>query len=67
MIQMVGQSSIGLCATCSFMRQMTSDRGSFFYLCGRSLTEPSFPKYPALPVLQCVGYVRVEETEESTP
>ena len=38
------------------MRRIESDRGSKFYLCQRSATDPSFPKYPRLPVLQCVGY-----------
>jgi hypothetical protein len=46
----------GLCATCKFMRQIESDRGSVFYLCERSATDASFPKYPRLPVLQCRGY-----------
>jgi len=48
----------GLCAACRFMRRMNSDRGTTFYLCERSLTDPAFPKYPRLPVLQCAGYER---------
>jgi len=47
---------IGLCDHCRFMRQMKSDRGATFYLCERSATDASFPKYPRLPVLQCPGY-----------
>ncbi len=38
------------------MRQITSDRGSNFYQCLRSVADPSFSKYPRLPVLQCAGY-----------
>src|ERR1700733_6562552 len=38
------------------MRQITSDRGSVFYQCLRSATDPSFPKYPRLPVVRCGGY-----------
>ena len=38
------------------MRLMASDRGSTFYLCERSATDPQFPKYPRLPVLHCAGY-----------
>jgi hypothetical protein len=38
------------------MRLIESDRGSTFYLCERSLTDASFPKYPRLPVLRCAGY-----------
>jgi hypothetical protein len=25
-------------------------------MCERSLTDPSFPRYPRLPVLECRGY-----------
>jgi hypothetical protein len=49
-------SVVGLCASCCFMRRIESDRGSTFYLCQRSATDASFPKYPRLPVLQCAGY-----------
>jgi hypothetical protein len=38
------------------MRRVTSDRGSVFYLCELSKVDPSFPKYPRLPVLECRGY-----------
>jgi hypothetical protein len=38
------------------MQLITSDRGSTFYLCGRSADDPGFPKYPRLPVIQCPGY-----------
>ncbi len=47
---------LGLCSDCRFMRRIESDRGSIFYLCRRSATDTSFPKYPRLPVLQCRGY-----------
>jgi hypothetical protein len=48
---------VGLCVRCEFMRQVRSDRGSTFYLCERSLSDPRFAKYPRLPVLECPGYV----------
>jgi hypothetical protein len=54
------QTDVGLCATCQHMRQRTSDRGSVFYQCQLSASDPGFPKYPRLPVLQCRGYERVE-------
>jgi len=38
------------------MQIMKSDRGSTFYMCQLSVTDPAFPKYPRLPVLRCVGY-----------
>ncbi len=46
----------GLCATCVQVRRITSDRGSVFYLCQLSKTDPRFPKYPRLPVSSCDGY-----------
>lgn len=52
--------SVGLCASCENMRLIESDRGTKFYLCRLSATDPSFPKYPRLPVLQCPGYRAME-------
>lgn len=51
-------TSPGLCETCAFCRVIRSDRGSIFYLCERSFTDPSYAKYPRLPVLECAGYLR---------
>ena len=56
---------IGLCADCRFMRLIESDRGSTFYLCERSGTDPSFPKYPRLPVLRCGGYEPLDGAKEN--
>jgi hypothetical protein len=49
--------SAGLCASCVNVKVMRSDRESVFYLCRLSFTDSRFPKYPALPVLSCDGYV----------
>jgi hypothetical protein len=46
----------GLCAHCQHAHIITNDRGSRFYLCRLSATDPRFPKYPRLPVLTCSGY-----------
>jgi hypothetical protein len=46
----------GLCAGCRHGRAIRSDRGSTFWLCRRSATDPRFPRYPALPVRTCLGY-----------
>ena len=46
----------GLCASCAFARLIESARGSRFTLCRRSETDARFPRYPALPVLECAGY-----------
>lgn len=48
--------SIGLCAVCTHVQAVRSDRGSVFYLCKLSAGDPRFPKYPRLPVLSCRGY-----------
>jgi hypothetical protein len=54
----VKSERIGLCSDCLYMRQIKSDRGSTFYQCERSASNPEFPKYPRLPVIQCPGYDR---------
>ncbi|WP_321476050.1 hypothetical protein [uncultured Paludibaculum sp.] len=46
----------GLCETCVWVRRIANDRGSVFLLCRRALTDPSYPKYPRLPVLRCLGF-----------
>jgi len=48
----------GLCGTCLHARRVGNRSGSLFFLCGRSRAEPRFPRYPALPVLECEGYER---------
>jgi hypothetical protein len=40
------------------VRVITNDRGSRFYLCSLSATDPRFPKYPPQPVCACAGYAR---------
>jgi hypothetical protein len=51
----------GLCGECVHARRIESDRGSPFYQCQLSFTDPRFAKYPRLPVLVCSGYVRGEQ------
>ena len=46
----------GLCADCVHSRQIESSHGSVFYLCELSRTNPTFAKYPRLPVVSCPGY-----------
>jgi len=57
--------SAGLCADCSNVKVMRSDRDSVFYLCQLSFTDSRFPKYPALPVLRCDGYIRKAPPDSS--
>jgi hypothetical protein len=50
------EESKGLCGTCAHAQPITSQRGSEFSMCLLSKTDPRFPKYPRLPVIECVGY-----------
>jgi len=63
--QKAENNRVGLCTTCSHMRRMQNDRGSTFYLCELSTTDARFPKYPRLPVIQCVGYVSRRDNNDS--
>ncbi|HLY61788.1 MAG TPA: hypothetical protein VKV95_13655 [Terriglobia bacterium] len=47
---------VGLCASCSHVRVVRSDRGSIFYQCKLAATNPRFSQYPILPMLECGGY-----------
>jgi hypothetical protein len=49
---------LGLCADCLHARLIESSKGSQFLLCQLSQSDPSFPKYPRLPILACAGYSR---------
>jgi hypothetical protein len=58
----------GLCAACVYRSYVTNARGSKFLLCRRSVSDPSFPKYPRLPVLSCSGYEKEKiEIDQSNP
>jgi hypothetical protein len=54
---------VGLCLSCRFSRPVTNRRGSTFYRCGRADFDPSFVKYPPLPVLRCAGFESQVEGE----
>ena len=45
----------GLCADCSHGLPLVSARGSRFWLCRRSKSDPSYARYPRLPVERCPG------------
>ncbi|MDP3910094.1 MAG: hypothetical protein Q8Q14_06855 [Gemmatimonadales bacterium] len=55
---MIDPTPPGLCADCRWMRRVTTRRGSVFLRCLRADTDPSFPRYPALPVRRCAGFDR---------
>jgi len=46
----------GLCRECVHARSLRSARGTTFWLCHLSQTDPRFAKYPRLPVTHCEGY-----------
>ena len=50
----------GLCESCANVRIVDTRKGSRFYMCRLSETDPRFPKYPPTPVLRCIGYVRAD-------
>lgn len=54
----------GLCGSCARGRRIRSGRGSTFWLCGRSATDPRYPRYPALPVRACAGFELLPLTRE---
>lgn len=58
------RDSVGLCRDCRHVREVPAERATY-WLCGRSATDPSFPKYPRLPVGQCRGFEWAEEQNPS--
>jgi hypothetical protein len=48
----------GLCDSCRHQRIVRSGRGSVFTMCLKAREDPTFPKYPRVPVTACSGYER---------
>lgn len=48
-------AQVGLCAGCVHSKTVKGKHNTF-WMCRLSLTDPSFPRYPRLPVLACRGY-----------
>jgi hypothetical protein len=46
----------GLCDSCRHQRLVPNTRGSVFSLCERSRQDPTYPRYPPIPVLSCPGH-----------
>ena len=53
----------GLCDRCRHQRLVPNTRGSVFSLCERSRTDPTFARYPRLPVESCTGFEQRDEKE----
>jgi hypothetical protein len=60
------KNAVGLCADCLHCRIVQTTRSSF-YLCQRSFVDERFPKYPRLPVIECLGYEPVAHEQEPPP
>jgi len=52
----VPRPDAGLCDRCVHQRLVRNTRGSEFSLCERSRTDPDYPRYPRLPVIECAGF-----------
>ena len=50
--------NVGLCGSCARCRRIVTARGSTFFYCTRADSDPAYAKYPCLPVLHCVGYLK---------
>jgi hypothetical protein len=50
------RARVGLCLSCRHVLPVRTNRGSTFYRCGLAETDPSFVRYPPLPVLRCSGH-----------
>ncbi len=46
---------VGLCRNCRHAREVPATMASY-WLCKRSASDPSFPRYPALPIRACRGF-----------
>lgn len=50
------RSRVGLCRDCLQAEMTRTAKGSVFYLCRRSENDPTYPKYPRLPMAACPGF-----------
>jgi hypothetical protein len=62
-----GHHPTGLCDSCRHQRLIPNTRGSVFSLCERSRTEPEFPRYPRLPVVECPGFEPPPDRVRTSP
>lgn len=51
---------VGLCRDCRFAREVPA-QNTVYWLCRRSADDPSFPRYPRLPVRACRGFAWGED------
>jgi hypothetical protein len=58
---------MSLCPTCQHVREITTAKGSRFWMCRYSETDPGYPKYPPQPVRQCAAFVPREGEAPAEP
>ena len=46
----------GLCETCVHAKLNETHRGTAYLRCTRAAWDPRLPRYPRLPVIECLGY-----------
>jgi hypothetical protein len=56
---------IGLCAGCRHVNVIKSSKGSAYILCGLAKVDRRLSKYPVLPVIECLGFDKRLNEEES--
>ena len=51
----------GLCESCRHARLNETNRGTAYLRCTRAAWDERLPRYPRLPVTECVGFEREPE------
>jgi len=52
---------VGLCRHCAHPSLNRTRRGTTYMRCGRAAWDPRLPRYPGLPVTECVGFEPAEK------
>ena len=60
----IDPEAAGLCASCRHARVVATPRSQFL-LCERSRTDPTYARYPRLPMRACPGHERGEPGAET--
>jgi hypothetical protein len=50
------RETAGLCGDCVHAVIRPTRRGTVYLRCGLAATDSRFPRYPRLPVVECVGH-----------
>ena len=56
---------VGLCAVCAHSRHLEARKGTEYWSCERSRSDPRFVQYPPLPVMRCAGFEESEDEPEA--